>query len=251
MAEAGEDEFPEEGDSAEEPEDDEDLDNEDLEPEAYPADAQGNDWDYDDEEDKGEEDEMTVNELKDAYAAGWRAKSQSAEMRKGRGYKGQSKGKNCKERPPDMRKVEDRKKSSKCAACGKLNMATGEEMPFAARQKVAKCRRGSAGSASRPSSVKEEPGTIFTTKEEDESPRRGEDRGSMKVHRVNWTYMVGTGWDLLGDYVSDDEEESSSSSEELACSGSGSSFGREKSKEQEDQDEAEDHLGSFGTGSRR
>ena len=140
-------------------------------------------------------------------------RQQSSEMRKGRGYKGQGKSKKGKERPPDFRKVEDR--TSKCAACGKYGHWRGDAV--CSKTKSGEVPARSAGTSSKGAgSVKEEPGTLISTKEESESPKRGEDQSKVSVSRVNWTFMVGSGWDLLEEYDSEEGDRSSStSSEEL------------------------------------
>ena len=91
---------------------------EDLEQEAL--------WQEEEHEDEGEfsveedeeEDLADVDDLKEAYASGWRAKQKSADQRKARGYhsskgssssKGKGKG--------DRRSTDERKKKSQCASC--------------------------------------------------------------------------------------------------------------------------------------
>ena len=66
--------------------------------------------------------------------------------------------------------------------------------------------------------MKEEPGTLkrsqepsLSQKEESESPKRREDQSKVNVSRVNWTFMVGSCWDLLEEYESDQEGSSSTS----------------------------------------
>ena len=205
----------------EEEEDDDDLDREDLEQEAYPADVrddqewwddEGRDWQEGEWED---EDEWNMTDLRDAYTAGWRARQQSSEARKGRGYKGQGKGKKTgkgKERPPDNRSVEDRKKSSKCAACHRYGHWKGDAI----------CPKTKSGEVPERKTAKQEPQeTLFTSgtevkderpKEEDDSPECGAGGKKLTVNRVNWTFMVNSGsWDVLKSY---DSSESESSSEE-------------------------------------
>ena len=96
---------------------------------------------YDDEEEVYEEDPdeieaMEQDALQEAFAAGWRAKDKTAEKRKARGFKQGS-------RPPDQRKVEDRKKNSTCASSGQKghwrgdpvceNVRSGKERPIQRR----------------------------------------------------------------------------------------------------------------------
>ena len=84
-------------------EDLEDLDDEDFEAEAMVADDDM-EYDDDDEDREGLEDEdlEEVENLKDAYAAGWRAKQKSADTRKARGY---SKGPRVKEKAEKAEKA--------------------------------------------------------------------------------------------------------------------------------------------------
>ena len=120
----------EEDEDWEEEENEDELENEDLENEALNmeggyGDEQEDEEYYEDEEQDPDDDEAggsSVREVARAFVQGWKAKSQSAETRKGRGYRsGSSKGKGNKgkgKRPPDDRKVEDRKRNSTCASCG-------------------------------------------------------------------------------------------------------------------------------------
>ena len=183
-----------------EDEDEEDADNEDLEQEAMLAEENEEPEDYDEEEDWDDE-EYDEEALKEAYAAGWRAKSKTADSRKGRGYhqaksKGQGKGKQ-----PDRRKAEDRKKNSQCASCKQYghwhgdavcpNVISGKDPPR------------STGSAS-------QGGTHYTTSQEgDPADRKSEGSGGTRVHRVNWTFPVNSvdGWGLLQNYDTEESEE--------------------------------------------
>ena len=178
------------------------LDREDFEQEAL---AEGG-GDYGDEEyedipeEEGEEDDWdTVEQLKDAYAAGWRAKQQSAEQRKGRGYKnqkGKSKGKGTKkERAPD-----ERKRTSRCSSCKQMghwhgdaccpNVISGKDPPRDSGSSQVNFSEGGQASGSRPA------------------------ESGGRVHRVNWSFMVNNGgWELLDHYASDSQFESSEESE--------------------------------------
>ena len=76
--------------------DEDDPDEEDLEQEALHANEEAREDEFEDVEVETENSEWdNVSELKDAYAAGWRAKQKSAEQRKARGYSG-GKGKTSK-----------------------------------------------------------------------------------------------------------------------------------------------------------
>ena len=202
---------------------DEDLDNEDLEQEAYPADVRDYVDHGDDEPDWGgteeEDEEWEMSDLREAYAAGWKARQQSAEMRKGRGYKGQGKGKKGgkqKSRPEDNRRVEDRKKASKCAICHKYGHWKGDPQ----------CPKVKSGEypERKPQAAKQEQETLFTQsttlkKEEEDSPERGSGSKNLVVNRVNWTFMAANdGWDMVKDY--DSESDDSSSEEEAPAAAS-------------------------------
>ena len=129
---------PEEFDGEEdEYEDEQAVDNEDLEKEVFNL-SQGHDdddgdyedeqegWGWEDYEDEQEEDFQSVSDLREAYAAGWKAKQKASEKKKQRGHgpagsaKGRGKKGGGKSRPPDNRSAEDRKKNSRCAACGQI-----------------------------------------------------------------------------------------------------------------------------------
>ena len=116
VADNEEEEVPVEGGHSEEDED------EDLEQEAMLA-APGYSEEDDDEDHEIDEDEdlstYGVDELKEAYAAGWRAKNKTAERRKGRGYKSI-------DRPQDHRAPDDRKRNSTCASCGQKGPWRGD-----------------------------------------------------------------------------------------------------------------------------
>ena len=100
------------------------TDEEDLEQEQEAYQASQGSWEAEGYEEWQEQEEEfeSAGSLAEAYAAGWRAKSKSAEQRKARGYKskgdkGGGKGKG-KRRPAESRSVDDRKKTSKCSSCG-------------------------------------------------------------------------------------------------------------------------------------
>lgn len=94
--------------------------------------------DYDDGDegyyDEDEEDLDTVDQgaLQEAFSAGSTAKQRTAQQRKGRGYKGESKskgkGKGKGKRPPDTRTPDARKKNSTCASCGQRGRWKGDEV---------------------------------------------------------------------------------------------------------------------------
>ena len=194
-------------------------------------------WDYE-EEDEDEDDEYetaTAQELSEAYAAGWRAKSQAAAHKQSRGYKGG--GKTERVRGPDKRKPDDRKKRSTCSSCGKPGhwkgdpecprVVSGEEKLHPRHERrvneanvttTLPLRTPTSPTSTSPVSakaktahpVKEEPspssGSVPAVKTEPEEP-------NTKVTKVNWTMMVdrdepslASSWELLRDYQSDSDD---------------------------------------------
>ena len=217
-------ELPEEDD-----EDEEAADQEDLEQEVFNL-TQGQDDHYDPDDDQdqegydeyeewGEEEDDdfgSVSDLRDAYAAGWRAKQKAADKKKQRGHgpagsaKGRGKKGGGKTRPPDNRSAEDRKKNSRCAACGQIGHWHSDPV----------CpKHGGSGSA--PSSTANFTGVTNTggSVSNNQDPRNSDERP--KVSRVNWTYMVGRddddgldGWERIKGYgssssMSDDSDSDS------------------------------------------
>ena len=185
-----------------------DADSEDLEKEALLAARDEDDEDeahpdYDDEEpDYDRESELEaagVEDLRDAYAAGWKAKQKASEQRLGRGYrgggKGQEKGKK-RHKTPDQRKA-----SSKCKSCGQIGHWHGD----------AECPNVKSGK----DPPKEKHGTgTYVASASDAAPSSGKGRSGgsseSRVHKVNWTFAVRSSdvteeWDILHEY---DTEES-------------------------------------------
>ena len=178
----------------EDPEEDSDL--EDLEQEALLAGQAEEQGDYEEDDEDFVEDEEEVEEienLKEAYAAGWRAKQQSADTKKSRGYfqpKGKGKGKG-----KDTRKAEDRKKNSQCASCKQYghwhgdptcpNVISGKDPP-----------RGGGKSPGKASSGAQ-------CADGGDTPKEG-----TSVHRVNWSFPVDSldGWSILKGYETESEE---------------------------------------------
>ena len=203
-----------EGEEALYEEDDwDEADEEDLEQEAW---NQGyySHWEWDEEE--GWEDDGM--DLREAYAAGWRAKQKSAEARKARGYSdGKSKGKGKKGgRFVEYRSKDQRKAKSKRASCKQTghwhgdpecpNVKNGTDPP---REDTPKSSTqvhfatDSSPQARGSNQVKEEPGS------------QNKSTKGLQVHKVNWTFMEG--WQRIKAYSSDSSSvisSSSSSSEE-------------------------------------
>ena len=189
-----------------EQDEEEDPDQEDLEQEALHAreDREGED-EFEEVEVETENSEWdNMSDLREAYAAGWRAKQKSAEQRKARGYSG-GKGKSSKGRGKgETRSIDQRKKKSKCSSCGQTGHWHGD----------AQCPNVKSGqdplrdpSAAASSSVN------YNANEASPSSRRDEESGGARMHRVNWTYVVDNGWDLLQDYDSELEDSSSDDTE--------------------------------------
>lgn len=198
-----------------EEEDPDEVDEEDLEQEALMAD--------DDEQDEIDEGEYyttrrrrriaiegetgTTWELKEAFAAGWSAKSRAAGKKKARGYsdgpsssKGGGKGKQRKE----WRDPNERNKKSHCAACGQIGHWHSDPQ----------CPKNSGASGgTNPSGT----GANFTGAV---SSTPANDDREPRVSRVNWTFV--NGWDMVGEHSSASDalltspEESSESEAEPA-----------------------------------
>ena len=112
----------------EDDEEQEDIDGEDLEQDesAYKAyvmnleeDGPGDDEEQAEEEDEDWDGESAEEELKEAWAAGWKAKSQQNEKKKFRGWKSSGKGSGGDHK--DKRKV-----NSTCASCGEVGHWRGD-----------------------------------------------------------------------------------------------------------------------------
>ena len=184
---------------------------------------------YWDEEDDEELQQASMNDLSEAYAAGWSAKAQSAGLRKGRGYtKGSSKGagkSGGKKRPLDKRTIEDRKKYSTCSSCGQMGHWRGDAQCPKVQRGEDQLREKSevhlnethvvtqAKTPTSPPSTSPEPARakarVQASKEEitEEEPQ-------MKTHKINWTLMVNNplGRRLSG-YQSDPDPPSEESQE--------------------------------------
>ena len=181
----------------EDEEDQDDVDDEDLEQEALMMNPDDEPEEYDDEEYGDEEEDYyeqypyeeedetgTTWELKEAFAAGWSAKSRAAGKKKARGYsegpsssKGGGKGKQRKE----WRDPNERKKKSRCAACGQIGHWHSDPQ----------CPKNGGASGTGGTSPS---GANFASRNPDG------DGNEPRVSRVNWTFV--NGWDMVGDYES-------------------------------------------------
>ena len=136
--------------AVEEEENPEDCDEEDLEadPEAFEAYIQENEEKEAAEEDDEAQEEsdgevITAEELKEAWAAGWRAKDQVNEKRKGSNFRNPALKSSFGREKPDARK-----QSTTCSSCGMKGhwkgdpecpkVKNGEDKPFTPKPKSAK-----------------------------------------------------------------------------------------------------------------
>ena len=108
------------------------TDDEDLEQEALMAEEEmpeEEEWSHD-EEAEYEESVEAVDQaaLQEAFAAGWRAKNQTAQARQSRGYRdsGKSPKGKGKVKRQDSRRPDDRKRNSTCASCGQKGHWRGD-----------------------------------------------------------------------------------------------------------------------------
>lgn len=177
--------------AVEEEENPEDCDEEDLEadPEAFEAYIQENEEKEGAEEDDEAQEEsdgevITAEELKEAWAAGWRAKDQVNEKRKGRNFRNPALKSSFGREKPDARK-----QSTTCSSCGMKGhwkgdpecpkVKNGEDKPFTPKPKSAK----GVHFVSVPKAAEERPVHAVAAVE---SSKNG-----LKVHEVNFTFMVG------------------------------------------------------------
>ena len=99
--------------------DQEDLEQDPEAYEAYAAMAEREEADEEEEDgDTGEDEGISPEELREAWAAGWRAKDRVAEKRKGRNFRQDPRSSNKKDDP--------RKKSTTCSSCGNLGHWKGD-----------------------------------------------------------------------------------------------------------------------------
>ena len=184
---------PEDGEEEMQGAEDENED-EDLEKEAgaYEAFVQDRGEEEDEEEEQFEDGEasedeaLTVDELKEAWAAGWRAKDQVAEKKKNRNFRG---GGGPRKGHPGKKGSDARKTDTTCSSCGLRGhwrgdpecpkVKSGEDKPFQPKVKPPKTAHfvGVSG-VSQENITKRSVGVS--------DPSTG-----LKVHEVNFTFMVG------------------------------------------------------------
>ena len=123
-------------DATEEGEDDDEMPEEEggeEEPQGQPGEDE--EGDYEEEEDNMTSDgEMDAGDLKEAFAAGWKAKQKVADIKKQRGWKGTEKDKKG-----EKTNIDARKKATTCSSCGKqghwrgdpecVNVVNGRDQP--------------------------------------------------------------------------------------------------------------------------
>eukprot|EP00435_Cladocopium_sp_Y103_P016026 s641_g4.t1 len=163
-------------------------------------------YDYEeDEEDEDDEETAGIEDLKDAYAAGWKAKQKTTDVRKARGYHQTGKGKGKERRSSSQKTPEQRKRTSKCSSCGQIGHWHGDAV----------CPNVKSGKDP-PRQPKDTSGTYHASTLEAPSSRasasasaRSDGSGSVKVSKVNWSFPVTStdGWDLLQEYSSEESEE--------------------------------------------
>ena len=175
-----------------------DADDEDLEQEALLTYEEGDRRGESDDEDWEEDKPAGIEDLKDAYAAGWRAKQKTTDGRKARGYHQTGKGKGKEPRSGSRKTPDQWKRTSKCSSCG----LHGD----------AECPNVKSGKDP-PRQPKDTSGTYHASSMEAPSSRasasasaRSDESGMTGVHRVNWTFPVTStdGWDLLQEYSSEE-----------------------------------------------
>eukprot|EP00913_Durusdinium_trenchii_P008570 g8049.t1 len=123
-------------DATEEGEEDDEMPEEEggeEEPQGQPGEDE--EGDYEEEEDNMTSDgEMDAGDLKEAFAAGWKAKQKVADIKKQRGWKGTEKDKKG-----EKTNIDARKKATTCSSCGKqghwrgdpecINVVNGRDQP--------------------------------------------------------------------------------------------------------------------------
>ena len=176
--------------------------NEDLEQDALLTYEEGDRRGESDDEDWEEDDTAGIEDLKDAYAAGWRAKQKTTDVRKARGYHQTGKGKGKEPRSGSWKSPGQRKRTSKCSSCGLIGHWHGD----------AECPNVKSGKDP-PRQPKETSGAYHASSMEVPSSRasasesaRSDESGMTRVHRVNWTFPVTStdGWDLPQEYSSEE-----------------------------------------------
>ena len=158
---------------------DEDLEQDPEAYEAYLQDRQANGDEVPEEPEDEEDctdDEVTHEELKEAWAAGWRAKDQVAEKRKGRNFKGG--GSKYPRREQAKQHPDQRKVSTTCGSCGARGHWKGDP----------ECPKVQSGE-DQPFVKKAKNGVHYVSMPAKTTPDRRED---IKMHEVNFSFVAGT-----------------------------------------------------------
>ena len=197
---------------------------------------------------------MAAADLSEAYAAGWRAKAQSAGYRQARGYRNPGKGggskgkKGPRVRPTDRRNTDDRKRASKCSSCGNIGHWRGDpECPKVIRGEdpVHERHQQAAPAVSEANVAFRTPSSPTSTTPVSPKSRSPPGDAGTRVTRVNFTMLAshvdehevlmvydddGEPWDRIKAYESDS---SPSSKSERSMSGFPFSAAAPRQAEQE------------------
>ena len=175
--------------SVEEGNEEEECEDEDLEREQEENEEDQEPEDEDQEEGDGDEEEeaITAEELKEAWAAGWRAKDQVAEKRKSRNFRNPSLNRHGPRR--DDQQPDARKQATTCSSCGQKGhwkgdpqcpkVQSGEDKPFQPKN-----QRATKG--------------VHFVKEPEIKPvttnvsKIPVEKQGMTVHEVNFTFVTST-----------------------------------------------------------
>ena len=145
------------------------------------------------EDDKPVESSVTHEELKEAWAAGWRAKDQVAEKKKWRSFQ---QGQPSKPMPKQSQERPDpRKQATTCSSCGTRGhwrgdpecpkVKSGEDKPFQPKVKTVKHVNFAQTPQITPDPAEKIPKEVFTVKHV--GPQA---LASHKIHEVNFTFMA-------------------------------------------------------------
>ena len=166
---AGMDVVEEEGENAE-LEDQEDLEQDPEAYEAYAAMAEKEEGEEEDELESEGDESVSPEELREAWAAGWRAKDRVAEKKKGRNFR---------QDPKNSRKDDPRKKSTTCSSCGNVGHWKGDP----------ECPKVKSGEDKlfQPKPKKNGVHLVMDGKEQVKPTHIGKD---VKVHEINFSFVA-------------------------------------------------------------